>query len=575
MLQLIIELGGSLGLFLFGMRVMSDGIQKAAGDRLQAILQFMTGNRFAAIGTGFLITVLVQSSSASTVMVVGFVNAQLLSLAQAIGVILGANIGTTITGWIVAVFGFSVDISSASFPALAVGALLVFNKRLQRQDWGEALIGFGILFLGLMFLKDAVPDIQNHPEVLEFIAGLTDYGIFSLLIFVIVGALFTVVLQSSSAAMAVTLTMAYAGWVDYPTAAAIVLGENIGTTFTAFLASLGTGINARRAARAHTLFNVVGVLWMLFLFVPFLRVVDFIVPGQMIGVTDIDQMRILLPAHLAAFHTLFNVVNTLVFVAWVPTFARLVERLVPQSVETVDTEYSLAYMLPHVSQNPELYLLQIKDEVARMAGVALDMYRTVVEIISHPDKKMSTEVEKLKQQEDVTDLMEEEISAVLAAAATDAMNISGITQVNTMMRVINELERMADSSYNLTLILERRYKKEYQFDAEAQQDLVAYAQQVLKFTEYVHSHLMRRLDSAQLEVAYELEQEIDNGRDALKKAARRRIKKRTTSIKTELLYIDILNQIEHIGDFALHIARLQRELPKGADRALETAATEV
>lgn len=524
MLQLIIELGGSLGLFLFGMRVMSDGIQKAAGDRLQSILQFMTGNRFAAIGTGFLITILVQSSSASTVMVVGFVNAKLLTLAQAIGVILGANIGTTVTGWIVAVFGFSVNISAASFPALALGAFLIFNKKLRRQDWGEALIGFGILFLGLMFLKDAVPDINDHPEILEFIARFTDYGILSLLIFIIVGALLTVVLQSSSAAVAVTLTMAYAGWVDYPTAAAIILGENIGTTFTAFLASIGTDINARRAARAHTLFNVFGVLWMLIMFVPFLRIVDWIVPGQMLGATAPEAMQLLLPAHLAAFHTLFNVVNTLLFVAWVPAFARLVQRLVPQSEDIPDADYSLAYMLPHVAQNPELYLLQIKDEVGRMAGVVLHMYRTVLDVLGNPDARMGSEVQELKRQEDVTDLMEEEISSVLAAASNEAMNVSGIAQVNTMMRIINELERMADSCYNLTLILERRHNKGYEFDPDAQQDLVSYAQQVLRFVEYVHEHLLRRLDSVQLETAYDLEQQIDAGRDTLKKAARRRIK---------------------------------------------------
>lgn len=572
MLQLIIELGGSLGLFLFGMRVMSDGIQKAAGDKLQAILHFMTGNRFAAVGTGFLITVLVQSSSASTVMVVGFVNAKLLTLTQAIGVILGANIGTTVTGWIVAVFGFSVNISAASFPALAVGAFLIFNKKLRRQDWGEALIGFGILFLGLMFLKDAVPNINDHPQVLEFIAGFTDYGVFSLIIFIIVGGLLTVVLQSSSAAVAVTLTMAYAGWVDYPTAAAIILGENIGTTATAFLASIGTDVNARRASRAHTLFNVIGVLWMMIVFVPFLNLVDYIVPGQMIGTTDPALLRLYLPAHLAAFHTLFNITNTLLFIAWVPRFAALVKRIVPQPEGMLDTDYSLSYLVPHVSKNPELYLLQIKDEVGRMAGVVLTMYRTVVKLLAEPDTDMSEAVAQLKVEEDVTDLMEEEISSVLAVASSEALNPSGVAQVNTMMRVINELERMADSCFNLTLILERRYNKKYDFGTDAQNELEAYSRQVLRFAEYIHDHLLRRLNSEQLEHAYELEQQIDAERDSLKKSARKRIKKRSNSIKAELLYIDILNQIEHIGDFALSIARCQRELPKGSDHMLEIAA---
>ncbi|THB67980.1 MAG: Na/Pi cotransporter family protein [Spirochaetaceae bacterium] len=570
MLENILQLAGSLGLFLFGMRVMSDGIQKAAGDRLQSILRFMTGNRFVAIITGFLITVLVQSSSASTVMVVGFVNAQLLSLAQAIGVILGANIGTTITGWIVAVFGFSVNISAASFPALALGTFLLFNTRLNKQPWGEALIGFGILFLGLMFLKDGVPDIRQHPEVLEIIASFTGHGIFSLLLFVIIGALITVVMQSSSAAMAVTLTMAYSGWIDYPTAAAIVLGENIGTTFTAFLASLGTDVNARRASRAHTLFNIFGVLWMLILFRPFLMLVDAIVPGQMLGGSD----PTLLPAHLAAFHTLFNITNSLVFVGWIPWFAKLVQKLVPDKDGDTAEEYSLAYLVSYVSQNPELYLLQMKDEVARMAGVVLGMYRTVVMLLSRPTTPLGDEVRDLKRQEDVTDLMEEEISSVLAAAATDSLNASGVAQINTMMRVINELERMADSCYNLTLNLERRYVKKYVFDEAAQQDLIGYSQQVLRFVEYIHDHLLRRLDGDQMAHAFALEKLIDEGRDTLKRAARKRIKRKANSIKAELVYIDIVGQIELIGDFALAIARYQRELPQGSNHALEIAAQE-
>ncbi len=569
MLSMILQLGGSLGLFLFGMRVMSDGIKKAAGDRMQSILRFMTGNRFLAIATGFIVTSLVQSSSATTVMVVGFVNAKLLTLAQAIGVILGANIGTTITGWIVAVFGFSFKISSASFPALALGTIFIFYKKLGKQNWGEALIGFGILFLGLMFLKDSVPDIKDHPQVLETIAGFTGYGVLSLILFVIIGGLVTVVLQSSSAAMAVTLTMAHAGWIDFPTAAAIVLGENIGTTFTAFLASLGTDVSARRAARAHTLFNVFGVVWMMIVFRPFLHLIDFIVPGEILVSGNVE----LLPAHLAAFHTLFNIVNTAVFVGWIPWFAKVVQRLVPaEAGEDDEEEYSLSYLVPHVGQNPELYLFQMKDEVARMAGVVLGMYKTVVMLIKKPDTPMDSEVKHLKRQEDLTDRMEEEISCVLAAAFSESLTSGGVAQINTMMRVINELERMADSCYSLTLNLERKYEKKYSFTDEAQKDLEEYAEQVLRFTDYIHEHLLRRLDNEQLAHAYDLEQKIDAGRDTLKRAARKRIKRSGGGVKIELAYIDILGYIEHIGDFALAIARYQRELPEGSYHTADTGA---
>ncbi|PKL12572.1 MAG: Na/Pi cotransporter, partial [Spirochaetae bacterium HGW-Spirochaetae-8] len=240
MINLTLQIIGSLGLFLYGMRTMSDGIQKAAGGRLQSILNFMTGNRVAAIFTGLAITGIIQSSSATTVMVVSFVNAGLLQLTQAIGVIMGANIGTTITGWIVALLGFKFQISAVAIPAIGIGFILILVKKFNKQDLGEFITGFGLLFLGLNFLKESVPDISAHPEILEYLGRFTQHGVLSYFFFVIVGTLLTIIVQSSSAAMAITLTMAYAGWIDFPTAAAIVLGENIGTTVTAFLASIGT-----------------------------------------------------------------------------------------------------------------------------------------------------------------------------------------------------------------------------------------------------------------------------------------------------------------------------------------------
>lgn len=557
MLQIVVQIAGSLGLFLFGMRVMSEGIQKAAGDRMQKILGFMTANRFAAIATGFMITALVQSSSATTVMVVGFVNAQLINLTQAIGVILGANIGTTVTGWLVAMFGFKVDIAAASFPAMGIGALLLFVKRFNRQHWGEAFLGFGMLFLGLMFLKDAIPDIKEYPEALEYLSGFTGYGFFSLVLFILVGTLITFLLQSSSAAMAITLTMAYSGWIDFPTSAAIILGENIGTTTTAALASIGTNVSARRAARAHFLFNVIGVCWMLVVFNPFLRLVDWIVPGKLLATGDLR----LLPAHLAGFHTLFNVCNTLLFVLWVPFFARMVERLVPEVKAAQKREYSLAYLIPYVSRNPELHMLHIKDEVVRMAELTIEMYREVLALIEGAVVPTPQKIETIREMEDLTDRMEEEISVVLAAASGDSLNYSGVTQVNVMMRIINELERVADSCYNLALLSERKHQKQIEFLPEARDELFEYARQLMGFLDYIFVNLMKRLEGAELDRAFELERGIDLGRNQLKKQAQRRLKKKTSAIKTELLYIDMVNHIEHIGDFSLTIARSQRELP--------------
>ena len=266
-ITMILKLMGALGVFLYGMRVMSEGLQKSAGTKLKSILDFMTQNRVFAVLTGFIITAFVQSSSATTVMVVSFVNAGLLELAQAIGVIMGANIGTTVTTWIVSLIGFKFKITAIALPVIGIGLPLIFSKVQKRKDFGEVLVGFGLLFLGLMFLKQSVPDIKTHPQALSFIQNFTDLPFFlSTIIFVILGTILTIVVQSSSAAMAITVTMAAFGWINFPTAAAIVLGENIGTTITAYLASIGTSVNARRAARAHFLFNIFGVIWMLFLF---------------------------------------------------------------------------------------------------------------------------------------------------------------------------------------------------------------------------------------------------------------------------------------------------------------------
>ncbi|MCK5673030.1 MAG: Na/Pi cotransporter family protein, partial [Spirochaetales bacterium] len=352
----ILSIAGSLGLFLFGMKIMSDGIQKTAGDKLKSILNMMTKNRVAAVFTGFFITAIVQSSSATTVMVVSFVNAGLLNLGQAIGVIMGANIGTTVTGWIVAILGFKFKITAMALPAIGIGLPFFFSKNLNRKEIGEILIGFGLLFLGLGFLKDSVPDIKSHPEILEFIQHLTGYGFGSMILFVIIGGVITVIVQSSSAAMAITLTMAYSGWIDYPTAAAIVLGENIGTTITAYLASIGTNINARRASRAHTLFNIFGVIWMLILFKPFLSFVDFIVPGDIFSGTN----HSIIPTHLAMFHTLFNLTNTLIGMFIIPQITFLVRKLVPEKGIEDTEEYTFKYISAPIQDTPEFFIIPVK-----------------------------------------------------------------------------------------------------------------------------------------------------------------------------------------------------------------------
>lgn len=553
MLLSIFTIIGSLGLFLYGMKLMSEGIQKSAGERLQQIMNLMTANRFASVFTGFSITALVQSSSATTVMVVSFVDAGLLTLTQAIGVIMGANIGTTVTGWLVAIIGFKFSISSIALPAVGIGLPLFFIKKLRRKDLGEVFIGFGILFLGLGFLKSGMPDIKNHPEVLQFLTDFTNRGFLSYIIFVLAGTLITFVVQSSSAAMAITLTMAYAGWIDFPTSAAIILGENIGTTITAYIASLSTGVNARRAARAHTLFNLLGVFWMSFLFLPFLGLVNSLVPGNVVG----EGSQHLIPSHLAMFHTLFNVSNTALCIGFIPHFAKAVEVLVRPRRGEVPKIYEMRYLSPSMQTTPELYIGYARQEIEKMAEIIEDMFTRFLVVFESPNKKMGDEVEELKDQEDYTDQMQEQLSRFLASIAMDNINAQTAVNINSMVRTVHELESMGDSCYNLILLTQRKYDKRILFPQPALEELQPFNETVLEFIRFIHRHINRHLSSAEMAEALSLEERTDRYRNTLKKSARRRIQN-GSDVKAELLYIDIVKHIEHIGDHALNIAEALR-----------------
>ena len=547
----ILEVIGSLGLFLFGMKVMSDGIQKAAGPRLQNVLKFMTGNRFIAVLTGFLVTGLVQSSSATTVMVVGFVNAGLLSLGQAIGVIMGANIGTTITGWIVAVIGFKFKITAIVLPAFAIGLPLRLSAKLGKQDWGETVTGFGLLFLGLDFLKQSVPSLQGNPQFLEVMAQLTGLGPLSFVTFVAFGTLLTIIVQSSSAAMAITLTMAFSGWIDFQTAAAIVLGENIGTTATAYIASIGTNVNARRASRAHTVFNLFGVLWMGFLFRPFLSLVDLMVPG---APTDGA-----ITAHLAMFHTLFNIANTVICIGFVKQLEYLVNKIAKPKKGEEALEYQLKYISATIQETPELNLANAKLELSRMAGIVEDMYDRFKLVFDNPNTKMGNEVESLKKMEEYTDRMQEDISTFLAKCVQQSLNSKSATNVNAMIRIAHELENVGDSCFNLMILSERRYQNKIAFHEQAIIELEPYSAKVAEFIEFIKDHLNEHLSSNEMETAYLLEDSINEYRNHLKDHAQERLGS-GSDVKTELLFIEIVRQIEQIGDHALNIAQALRQI---------------
>lgn len=547
MIKEVLFIGGSLGLFLYGMRVMSDGLQKAAGDRLQRILNLITANRFAAMMTGLFVTAIIQSSSAVTVMVVGFVNAGLLTLVQAIGVILGSNIGTTATGWMVAYLGFKVDVSLVALPSVGIGILFLFVRRLRLQEWGEVLIGFGILFLGLKFLKESMPDIKNNPEALRFLSSFMDRGFGSFLIFVAAGTIVTMIVQSSSAAMAVTLTMAYTGWIDFPTAAAIVLGENIGTTITAYLASLGTSVDARRAARVHMLIKTLGVVWIAFIFKPFLAMVDWIIPGDISGN---DAITI----HLAMFHTLFNVANTLVFIWLVPQLARTVRWMVRERESDKSEKYTLKYVATVVQETAEMNIMNARREVTRMSSAAKEMLSLFRDLFAEPGKKAKKRSQRMEELETLTDQMQEEISRYLVECARENLTESSATNVNLMIRIVGEIESIGDSCFNLMLLVRRRDNKSVTFSAKSTTEMVRYIDLVARFVEFNNSYLDDRLTSENLELAYDYERQIDATRKRLRKAAQNRLKK-DSRIRSELLYLDFVGHLEHIGDYSLNISQ--------------------
>jgi len=546
----ILEIIGSLGLFLFGMRIMGDGLQNCAGDRLQGVLGHMTSNRFAALLTGLGITAIIQSSSATTVFVVSFVNAELLSLQQAIGVIMGANIGTTVTAWIVSIFGFKVDIAHMAIPAIAVGLPFFFMKNTTRKALGETFIGFGLLFLGLMYLKDSVPDLKNNPQVQSAIAGFANLGFISYISFVAVGTIVTIVVQSSSAAMAITLTMANAGWIDFTSAAALCLGENIGTTITAQLAAIGQNRVSRQAAVAHTLFNVIGVLWMLLLFaLPgnlFIRLVDFLVPGD-------PAIPANIPTHISMFHTLFNVLNSLLFLGFVPQFARFIEKIIP-SVPDAGSNYKLPYKKSSLQDTPELNVLTAKTELVKMARKVCEMFSLSHSLYKDQQKIKKERLAEVYEIEDYVDQMQEEISAYVASCMQEKLSDNSSRNLGHMLKIIDELETIADNITAMTRLLERILDKKQYFSPEQFNDIAPFLDEVNSFLEFIHKKLNKPLSAEDLSFALDKETRIDQFRNNLKKNARKRIQQ-GANVKREIQYIDALEQLELIGDLLLDIAK--------------------
>jgi phosphate:Na+ symporter len=549
----VLKIAGSLCLFLYGMKVMSDGIQQAAGDRLQRVLGLMTGNRLAGVITGVAVTAIIQSSSATTVMVVSFVNAGLLTLSQSIGVIMGANIGTTVTAWIVSLAGFSLKLSSLALPAVGIGFILQVIKWKYR-NLGEVILGFGLLFLGLDFLTKSMPPLGNS---LDFITRLSGQVFVSTLVGAGAGLLITLLTHSSSASTAIILTMGYNGVIPYGMAAAMILGANIGTTIDAALASIGTRTAAKRAALVHVLFNLIGAIWALLLLRPLLALVELVSPGM---VTPGMVQDPLIPAHLAMFHTVFNAINTLLFFPFVKPFASLVSVLVKEGKPgAVPEHYSLVYKSGSIQNTPELNIIQAEKEIRDMAGIASSMYARISEVLktlkAAEDREgtVNALVEEMKKREEYADEMREALTFFLIECTREQLNPRSERRVSQLLRIIADLEDMTDDCYSVALLLERSVRKNHIFKEKEMAALVPYVNQVEHFLSLVREHLGKHLSPEETAYAKSLEEKIDESRNRLRKLGRKRIEA-GESVKTELLFIDLVRRIEKLGDYCFDIA---------------------
>lgn len=556
----ILTLLGSLALFLYGMTMLSESLQKVAGNKLRSILSAMTANRFTRILTGTVITSVIQSSSATTVMVVSFVNAGLLTLTQAIGVIMGANIGTTFTAWIISLLGFSADISILSIPLIAFGFVLMMFKSQKRKSVGEMIIGFALLFLGLSYLKNSVPDLSNNPEAIAFITRWTDWGFLSVLVFVFVGTVLTIVLQSSSATMALTLVMSSQGWIPFEMAAAMVLGENIGTTITANLAASVGNVSSKRAAMAHTVFNIFGVIWVLMLYKPFLWLVSKVV--VMFGGMDPFQSSDSLLYAISTVHTLFNVINTIVLVWFTPQIVRLVTWIV-KSKKDEEEVFRLRYIQSGMMNTSELSLEQAEQEIVHFAEIMKRQYVYAREAINNSDdeNRFDELFKKLEHYEQISDRIEYEIAKYLGSIGEWDLSQESINKIRSMYKIIGELESVGDSGYNIGRILMRKNNHDQKFNESLIKKLNKMMDLVDRALDCMIENLRTGFTHAiQISNAQDAEHAINEYRDNLKEEHLRKLESEETPYMLGVYYMDLVSECERVGDFVINVSEALVEI---------------
>lgn len=581
-------------MFLYGMKVMSEGLQKAAGDRLRNILGAMTRNRATGTLTGFFITALIQSSSASTVMVVSFVNAGLMTLSQSMAVIMGANVGTTFTAWVIALFGFKVDIAAFALPLIGVSVPLLFSKKSRTKSIGEFGIGFAFLFMGLSLISKYVPDLQQNPEMFEFLQRYTSMGFGSVLIFCLVGIIVTMIIQSSAATFAITLIMCSKGWITFDLACALVLGSNIGTTITPLLASLSGNVAAKRTAMGHLLFNLLGTVWTLAIFFPFVDLTQWVTqeigqgdPSQLYSyvsgleasdpalyasvmqaelpatdplithhLTTIMTLQISVSFGLSIFHTLFNLINLSIMIWLTKVYVKIVEWIVPAKRKG-DDEFQLKFISSGMLSASELNITQAEKEIAVFADRVNRMLSMARELVhtkgnSEDFNKRSSRLEKY---EDISDRMEIEIANYLNRCAEGRLSNEGKRHVSAMLAIVSEIESIADCCSGVGKILLRKQQGNVHFNEEIYHNIDVMFDYVQKAMDNMQL-LLRDLENNSSEdiiSSYNREREINNMRNTLRAANIENIKEHHYEYQAGIYYMDIVSTLEKTGDYIINV----------------------
>ncbi len=577
----LLKLVGSLALFLYGMKLMSESLQKLAGNKMRQILAAMTANRFTGVLTGVFITALIQSSSATTVMVVSFVNAGLMDLVGSIGVILGANVGTTFTGWLVAALGLGeFSMSDLALPIIGCALPLLFSKKRVRKNWGEMFVGFGLLFLALRFLQESMPtNLQDFPGVGDFVQGISNLGFRSWMIFLLIGAVLTTIFQSSSATVALTLVICAKGWIGYEDAAAMIMGENIGTTITANLAAAVANVQAKRAALAHFIINVFGVIWLFLIFRPFLHFIgDLSVvlhlshynpiysDPDLLAKTFAPEERALvlasihagMPLVLSLFNTLAKGANVLILIWFTKILAQLVSRILPQKGN--EEAFTLKHIKIGLLSTPDASLFQAKSEITLYAQNTLSMFRKMLQCFDMPKGEYEQEFDKLQLMEDESDQVEVEIADYLTKVSESRLTTENSQRVRAMFKIVSEIESVADSVLNLAKAIMRRNDQGVTFSHELSYKLHHMLSLAEDSIVTMCTNLAMEYREVNAKKAYELEKSINDYRTILKQEHLIAIEEKKYDYSTGILYNDMFSECEKIGDYAINVTEAIKEV---------------